>query len=108
MKKGIQTAVVCRKTDAAAVKADVLAVGVFEKEPLGSLLRRLDGLLKGAVSEVRNLKDFKGKTQTTALLYTGGRIGAARLLLTGMGEKKKANLDTFRKTAAAAASVGAT
>jgi len=105
MKKVIQTAVVCRKTDAAAVKADVLAVGVFEKEPLGSLLRRLDGLLKGAVSEVQNLKDFKGKAQTTALLYTGGRIGAARLLLVGMGEKKKANLDTFRKTAAAAASV---
>lgn len=104
MKKVMETEVVCRKADPLEIRADVLAIGVFEKEPLSGLTERLDKRLKGQISRLLDLKDFKGKSQTTALLYSRGFIGAERVLLVGLGEKKKADLDTLRKAAAMVAS----
>ncbi|HOL89542.1 MAG TPA: leucyl aminopeptidase [Anaerohalosphaeraceae bacterium] len=104
MKKAIDTAVVCRQAYPLQIRTDVLAVGVFEKGPLGGWALRVDRRLKGQISRLLELKDFKGKLQTTALLYTRGQLGAERVLLVGLGEKKKAEADTLRKAAAAAAS----
>jgi leucyl aminopeptidase len=49
------------------------------------------------------LGDFKGKEGTNAVVYGNGRIAASRVLLVGLGERKKATLDTVRKAAANAA-----
>lgn len=104
MKKNLKTTVVCQKADALQIRADMLAVGVFENEPLSGLAERLDKRLHGQISRLLQLKDFKGKPQTTALFYSRGPIAAERLLLVGLGEKKKARPDTLRKAAALAAS----
>ena len=99
----ISISVAVRRGDVAAAKADMLAVGVFSDGPTGALYRVLDKKLDGAISKVLKLADFKGEQNTTSLLYTHGKIGVDRLLLVGLGKRKKAKVDTFRKAAAAAA-----
>jgi len=56
----------------------------------------------GRISDIE-LGDFKGKQKTNAVIYGNGRIGAKRVLLVGLGERKKATLDAVRKAAALAA-----
>jgi leucyl aminopeptidase len=57
----------------------------------------------GTVEQVVKLGDFKGKTGTSALVYGNNRIGAARVLIVGLGEQEKATTDTVRQAAAMAA-----
>ena len=49
------------------------------------------------------LGDFKGKVGTDVIAYGNDKIGASRVLLVGLGEKKKATPDTLRMAAAAVA-----
>ena len=62
-----------------------------------------DNKLGGAIEQVVKLGDFKGKEGTSAVIYGNGQIGAERVLLVGLGEQKKATIDTIRKAAALAA-----
>ncbi|MHC4699695.1 MAG: leucyl aminopeptidase, partial [Planctomycetota bacterium] len=104
MKKIMDVKLRARTADLAAFKADLLAVGLFSdaKRP-DKLIRPLDRKLNGAISRLMKLGDFKGKEGTGALVYGNGKIGAERVLLVGLGEKKEATLDTIRKAAAFAA-----
>jgi leucyl aminopeptidase len=103
MKQLIDVRIEARRDDFAAVAVDLLAVGVFDSKRLDPVCGRLDGLLGGAIGRLIKLGDFTGKTGSTALLYTDGRIAAGRVLLVGMGEKKNATVDTLRRAAACAA-----
>ncbi|MEX1139239.1 MAG: leucyl aminopeptidase [Bacteroidota bacterium] len=47
--------------------------------------------------------DFKGKEKESALIYSETSGGPKRILLIGLGEKKKATHETFRRAAARAA-----
>jgi leucyl aminopeptidase len=101
MKDIITVEVKTRKVDFTKCQTELLAVGVFaEAQRLDQLSRQLDGKLDGELSRLFELGDFKAKEGTTAVVYGNGRIGARRLLLVGLGEKKKATLDTVRKAAA--------
>ena len=91
------------KVDALTVRSDLLAVGVFSKGRDGALCKALDARLGGAIGKVRELGDFKGKVGTTALLYGNEEIGAKRVLLVGLGERKKAVADGLRRAAICAA-----
>ena len=91
-----------RKADAVSVKADMLAVGMFSDGKAGALYELVDKKLGGAIKKLRKLGDFSGKEKTAVLLYTEGRIGAVRLLLVGLGQRKKVCVDTLRKAAATA------
>jgi len=93
-----------RKVDSVKCKTDLLVLGRFSDEKglrgvCGQLNRRLDG----AIDRVIKLGDFKGKEAGSVLVYGNERIGARRVLLVGLGEKKKASLNTLRKAAALAA-----
>lgn len=104
MKNIIDVEVRTRTVDFAKCVTDLLAVGVFsDAKALDKLNRELDGKLDGAIQGLIKLGDFKGKEGTSAVVYGNDRIGAKRVLLVGLGEKKKATLDTVRKAAAAAA-----
>ncbi|GAF90963.1 unnamed protein product, partial [marine sediment metagenome] len=63
----------------------------------------LNRKLGGAIEQLIKLGDFKGKAGSSAVVYGNSNIGAKRVLLVGLGEKKKATLDTVRKAAAGAA-----
>lgn len=99
----ISISVAARKGDVLRVKSDILAIGVFSDGKKSALCKSLDKKLNGAIIKVFKLGDFKGEEKTTSLLYTDGKIGSARVLLVGLGERKKACADTIRKAAASAA-----
>ncbi len=102
-KEIISVTVKVGKVDLAKVKTDLLAVGVFsDAKKLGRDATELDKKLNGAISKVGELGDFKAKVDTCALLY--GDDAAVRVLVVGLGEKKKATVQTARNAAVMAAS----
>jgi len=104
MKEIIEVELKTRKVDFDKCKTDLLAVGHFsDAKGLDKTSRALNSKLNGAIERVIELGDFKGKEGTSAIVYGNGKIGAERVLLVGLGERKKATLDTVRKAAANAA-----
>lgn len=63
----------------------------------------IDRKLGGGLERLIELGDFKGKKGDSAVVYGNDKIGAKRVMLVGLGEKKQATLDTLRKAAAGAA-----
>ncbi len=101
MKEIIDVELKTRKVDFSKCETELLAVGLFsDVKGLDKINRELNGKLNGAIEQVIKLGDFKGKDGTSAVVYGNDNIGAKRVLLVGLGEKKKATLDTLRKAAA--------
>ena len=90
------------KVDLVKGKCDLLAVGVFSGGGRNALCDQLDKKLKGAIGRLRKLGDFKGEDKSAAVVYGDDKIGARRVLLVGLGERKKVSLDTLRDAAAVA------
>ena len=104
MKQIIDVEMKARTVEPIVCKTDVLAVGHFsDAKGLDRIERELNAALDGAIERVIRLGDFKGKSGTSAVVYGNGEIAARRILLVGLGEKKKATLDTVRQAAAQAA-----
>ncbi|HUW18033.1 MAG TPA: leucyl aminopeptidase [Sedimentisphaerales bacterium] len=104
MKEIIDVKVRTRKVDVSRCRTELLAVGVFsDVKGLDKTVGELDSKLDGAIERLSKLGDFKAKEGTSAIVYGNEKIGARRVLLVGLGEKKKAALDTVRKAAANAA-----
>ncbi|MEJ2705394.1 MAG: leucyl aminopeptidase [Sedimentisphaerales bacterium] len=104
MKEIIEVELRARKVDFSQCKTDMLAVGLFsDVEKLDKVNKELDGKLNGPIRRLIKLGDFKGKEGTSAVVYGNERVGAKRILLVGLGDKKKATLDTLRMAAAHAA-----
>ena len=75
--------------------AEMLAVGLFKGQaPEG---------LGDAAAKVVSSGDFTGKEGETALLYGQDGLGAARLLLVGLGRKERFDLERLRLASATAA-----
>lgn len=104
MKDIIKVELKTQTVDFSKCKTDILAVGLFSdsKEP-DKLNKELNKKLDGAIGRLMKLGDFKGKEGTNAIVYGNNQVGAKRILLVGLGEKKKAKLDTVRNAAANAA-----
>jgi len=104
MKEIIKVELKTRKVDFDKCKTDLLAVGYFrDAKRLDKISGVLNSKLDGAIERLIKLGDFEGKEGTSAIVYGNEQIGAKRILLVGLGEKKKATLDTVRKAAANAA-----
>ncbi len=93
-----------RKVEFSKCRTELLAVGQFsDAKGLDKLSGELNIKLDGAIEQLIKLGDFKGKDGTSAIVYGNDDIGARRILLVGLGERKKASLDTVRKAASNAA-----
>jgi leucyl aminopeptidase len=104
MKQIIDVNVRVKRMEADKYKADMLVVGLYsDANGLDKFCAKLDARLGGAIKKVLQLGDFKGRKQTSSLIYTADRIGAGRVLLVGLGEKKAQAPDTVRQAAAIAA-----
>jgi leucyl aminopeptidase len=103
VKSLIQISVEVQKGDCLSVAGDLLAVGVFSDRPAQSLVKMLDKKLSGGIEKIKKMGDFEAKPGNSCLLYGEGRLGAKRLLLLGLGERKKLTADVLRKAAALAA-----
>ncbi|UCG55665.1 MAG: leucyl aminopeptidase [Phycisphaerales bacterium] len=90
-----------RRAAATEYRADMLVLGAFSDEKkLDKVGRAIDSRLDGAIERVIKLGDFKAKLGTSAVVYGNEKIGAKRVMLVGLGEKKKATVDAARKAAA--------
>ncbi|MHC4186752.1 MAG: leucyl aminopeptidase family protein, partial [Planctomycetota bacterium] len=101
MKKMINIEVKTRKvdTDLSKCKTDLLVLGLFSDKAPDKLCKQLDKNLDGAIEKLSNLGDFKGKEGTSSVVFGNSRISAERVMIVGLGENKKAGLDTVRKAA---------
>jgi len=101
MKEIINVELKTRKVDFIKCKTDLLAVGQFsDAKGLDKLSKELNSNLDGAIERLIKLGDFKAKEGTGTIVYGNDQTGAKRILLVGLGERKKATLDTVRKAAA--------
>lgn len=104
MKEIISVELKARKVDFSKCETDLLAVGHFsDVKGLDKVCSQLNSELEGGIERLIKLGDFKGKDGTSTIVYGNDHIGAKRVMLVGLGEKKKASLDTVRKAAAHAA-----
>ncbi|MCK4913135.1 MAG: leucyl aminopeptidase [Planctomycetes bacterium] len=103
MKEIINIEIKTRTADCGKCKADMVAIGVFSDAGLDKIGKQLDSKFSGAISRLLESGDFKAKNLTSAVVYNSKQTDVGRILLVGLGEKKKATLDTLRKAAAAAA-----
>ncbi|OHB67254.1 MAG: hypothetical protein A2Y77_00720 [Planctomycetes bacterium RBG_13_62_9] len=81
----------------------MLVVGRFSEAGPDGTIQALDEKLGGSIDRLAKLGDFTGKPRTHAVLYSKGKIAAQRVMLVGLGEQKKATLDTLRRATATAA-----
>ena len=104
MKQIIEVDIKTRTVDLSKCKTDMLVVGCFsDSAALDKTVKALDGKLDGAIRRLIKLGDFKGAPKTSAIVYINGRVAAARVMLVGLGEQKKADMAVLRKAAAGAA-----
>jgi len=104
MREIIDVEIKASKTALSKCRTDVLAVGHFsDSKGLDKISGELNRKLDGAIELLIKLGDFKGKEGTSTVVYGNDGIRAERVLLVGLGEKKKATVDTVRKAAANAA-----
>ena len=101
MKEIITVEIKTQKIDLLKCRTDLLVAGYFsDSTALDKPIAELDKLLDGAIDRVIKIGDFKGKEKSAAVVYGNEKIGAKRIMLVGLGEKKKATLDTLRKASA--------
>ncbi len=104
MKDIIDVELKTRTVDISKCKTDMLAVGLFsDAKGLDKLNAQLNSKLDGAIERLIKLGDFKAKEGTSTIVYGNDGISAKRIMLVGLGEKKKSRLDTIRKAASNAA-----
>jgi leucyl aminopeptidase len=109
MKQIIEVDIKMRTVDLARCKTDMLVVGCFsDRTALDRTVKALDSKLGGALGRLTKLGDFAGAAKTSTVLYSNGKIAAERVMLVGLGEQKKADLDVLRKAAATAANQAVT
>ncbi len=75
------------KAGALAAKSDCLVIGLFESQTLTGAAKALDAATKGLVARLIKLGDFEGKRGTSLLLHEVAGVGAARVLLVGLGKE---------------------
>lgn len=87
------------------VATDVLAVFLRQEKSLASksVVAQLDARLEGRIRDYLESGDFSGALNSTALVRTGGKIQAPRVLLVGLGKPDAFTLDMVRQASATAA-----
>jgi len=80
-------------TPVSEVETSALAVGVFTDKELTPAAKALDEVANGALSEILQ-SEFKGQAKTHIVLRQLANIKARRIVIIGLGEKKKYNTKT--------------
>ncbi|HEY6838544.1 MAG TPA: leucyl aminopeptidase [Geobacteraceae bacterium] len=80
-----------------------LVVGCFEGEVFSDpLLRSLDAVLAGALEAIVDQGEFGGQANKSLLVHTLGKGEAERLFLVGLGKRREATPERFRRAAGSA------
>jgi leucyl aminopeptidase len=96
-----------RAAPAEGLAADILVIGVLQaagKSPaFPASLKAVDGALGGALSRLVAKEEFTGKRDQTLSMTTLGRLGADKLVLIGLGDRRSVGTPELRVFAAKAA-----
>jgi leucyl aminopeptidase len=86
------------------IKADIAAVFVYDTiEQFRSRMAHLNQLTGNQLEPFREAGDFRGKEGEMIVVYTGKGFHFRRLLVVGLGDRKKITLEKIRRAAAGAA-----
>src|SRR4030067_3843980 len=93
-----------RRGDITRIKTEAICLGIFRgvRAP-GGAAGAVDRTLNGALRSVLRDGDVEGNKGETFLVRTHGEIPAKRVLLVGLGEPEKFNLEGVREASAIAA-----
>lgn len=83
-------------------KADAILVNIFEGTVSGAG-GAVDKALNGAISELLNANDLRGKLNEVAVIYSRGAIPAPRVIVVGLGKVEDLSLDRIRQASATGA-----
>jgi leucyl aminopeptidase len=104
MKAILEIKIGVRRQELAACRSELLAVGMTAgRGRWGAEVRALDRTLDGALSRGVELGDFKGEAGSSTMVYGDRRVGAKRILIVGLGDPEKIEVETIRRAAATAA-----
>ncbi|MBI1822362.1 MAG: leucyl aminopeptidase [Nitrospirae bacterium] len=78
-------------------QSELVLIPVFEEPPFEGALKTADKHLNGKLSEIFQSGEFKGKPREVHLFHTLGALKAKRILLVGLGQRKKLSLDVLRE-----------
>ncbi|HTP13841.1 MAG TPA: M17 family peptidase N-terminal domain-containing protein, partial [Bacteroidota bacterium] len=93
-----------QKSPLSSVKADAAVAFLHEDAALlKQEMRDLNRQFKNSLSPIIESGDFRGKEKEVAVLYLGNAFQTKKLVLVGVGEKKKLTLEKYRRAAAAGA-----
>jgi len=74
--------------------------GIFEdQKQLKDELKELDSVLSGMITDLLETGDFTGKLNQIALVYSREKIKSKRVILVGLGQRQKFDLDKIREAA---------
>lgn len=92
------------EADILTLDVDALVINVFEgtREPAGAS-GAVDEALGGALRELLDAGDVRGKLGETTVLYPRGALPARRVIVTGLGPRDSFGPEAARRAAAAAA-----
>lgn len=85
-----------------SLKTEGLIFFIFEKEDLSKELIELDKRLDDWISSIIKDKYFSGSEKEIHSIYTHKKIVANKIILVGLGERKKYNLEKLRRATASA------
>ena len=87
-----------------AASADAILVSLFEGVDISSgAAGAVDKALNGAISELLNANDFRGKFNEVTVIYSRGVIPTPRVIVIGLGKVEEFSLDRIRQASATGA-----
>ncbi|MBI1858390.1 MAG: hypothetical protein HYR97_04675 [Candidatus Melainabacteria bacterium] len=90
--------VVLKNQKLETIPCDALIVNLFEgTKTLTGATAAIDNLLNGLLKKVIKEEEFKGKLSSTLVIRAGGKSKTKKVIVIGLGEKGKLNLDAMRK-----------
>ena len=87
---------IAERSELTDVQVPLILIGVPKEAKDDSLIEGIQDSLDMMIKDVIALGDFTGEKGETSLIYTGGAIPADRVLLVGLGEWEKLNVEEIR------------
>lgn len=85
------------------IPCDALIVNLFEgSKTLSRSTADIDNALDGLIKKIIKEDEFKGKEGTSLVIRTNDKIKAKKVIIVGLGEKERFDLDGLRKAASTA------
>ncbi len=81
-------------------QADAIIINIFQDTEPGGATKAVDDALSGSISELVESGEFRGKVGQVAVLYPREAIPARRVILVGLGQQSKFNLEGVRRAIA--------